>query len=69
VKSFFLYFPNGSHLPKNFHLVVAPMSCAMSPTGLRMGSQEKEAIDIDDDDTYQTAWSKVRLNWSHAEDT
>lgn len=44
------------------------MSCAMSPTGLRMGSQEKEAIDIDDDDTYQTAWSKVQLNWSHAED-
>ena len=40
----------------------------MLPIGLQMGSQEKEAIDIDDDDTYQTARSKVRLNWPHAED-
>ncbi|KAF0925564.1 hypothetical protein E2562_017174 [Oryza meyeriana var. granulata] len=59
----FVNYPNASHLPKSFHFVGAPSSrgtpsplgsgFAMDAADAQIGSQEKETIDIDDDDTLE----------------
>ncbi|KAF2910283.1 hypothetical protein DAI22_11g089900 [Oryza sativa Japonica Group] len=84
----FVNYHNASQLPENFHFVGAPMSystmspttpCSKaipSPTGrcaaAQIGSQDKETIDIEDDDTIEPARSDARsekrLNWSNEED-
>lgn len=72
----FVNYPNASHLPENFHFVGAssssgtpsPTGCGLAKDGAQVGSQDKETIDIDDDDTLEPARSDKRLNWSHEED-
>ncbi|RLN11210.1 hypothetical protein C2845_PM09G03190 [Panicum miliaceum] len=74
----FVNYLNGSQLPENFHFVGGTTShCTMSPTDgcskgtpsptgstttAQMGSQDKETIDVEDDDTIQPARSNGRSN-------